>query len=310
MPILLQDLIHQLPPDTEERVRKARDRFNGRLRDALRRETRLSFHRDDANINVPVQLLGGLPEPLQPRDKQLVPDQFKIALLLSPFRNDLVALRQGGANVLAGLFKAISLDDQTADLRGGESSVRTAVEWAGHLLSILDQFRLSAQILSVNSDVLGVYRYKVRKPDYPDEPEPHIELYWGVIGLVARDIGVSLEDLTAVVLAHELAHAYTHVGSDADDHWWRTRSFQAAADDLKEGLAQFYGLMACKRLDEASPGPVAAFQELLKHQPAAYTMHKKWESYSPERIRLAMLRIRRSATEAYASVFGMLLDQE
>jgi hypothetical protein len=45
MPILLTDLIKKLPSDTPDRVRASKERFNTRIREALRRETRLSLNR-------------------------------------------------------------------------------------------------------------------------------------------------------------------------------------------------------------------------------------------------------------------------
>src|SRR3989442_15075119 len=74
MPILLEDLIKQLPADTEEKVRKAKDRFNNRVRDEtrfyFRRRTDLNDHRDEI-ITVPTSVQAGLPEALLPRMHEL-----------------------------------------------------------------------------------------------------------------------------------------------------------------------------------------------------------------------------------------------
>ncbi len=62
-------------------------------------------------------------------------------------------------------------------------------------------------------------------------------LYWGVIGLVARLLGVSVEGLTITVLAHEYAHAYTHLGFDRSGGRWTGEAFGASEHELVEGLA-------------------------------------------------------------------------
>jgi hypothetical protein len=61
-----------------------------------------------------------------------------------------------------------------------------------------------------------------------------------VIGITARALGVSPDALTIVVLAHELAHAYAHLGRDIDNERWETEQFAKSDIDIVEGLAQFY----------------------------------------------------------------------
>jgi hypothetical protein len=63
--------------------------------------------------------------------------------------------------------------------------------------------------------VLGAYFFRI----------PQIRLYWVVIGIAARTLGVAVEALTIVVLAHELARAYTHLGRDIDNERWDTGHF-------------------------------------------------------------------------------------
>jgi hypothetical protein len=243
MPILLQELIQALPSDSPERVRKAKERFNARVRDSLRRETRLSLHRrtnqqtkDDEIVNVPILVVAGLPEPLLPLDRQSIEDKHRLSILLGPYRHTLMALRDNGATALDRLIPAMEAEPLARVLLDGRhNNIKPVGVYADFLLRKLSEFELAKFILRVNDDVLGVYRYRLHQ--YYDDPEPKIELYWGVIGLVARDLDVTVEDLTCVVLAHELSHAYTHVGSDAEDHSWSSDYFSKSAHDLKEGLS-------------------------------------------------------------------------
>ena len=92
MPILLTDLIKKLPSDTPDRVKAAKERFNNKIRESLRRETRLGLHRRqddlvggrDEMISVPITIQPGLPEGLQPLERQTIDDQHRLAVLLSP----------------------------------------------------------------------------------------------------------------------------------------------------------------------------------------------------------------------------------
>jgi len=291
-------LLEKLPPDTEERVKKAKDRWNQRIREALRRETRLSLHRRDEYrnkddvITVPIAVCPGLPEELWPQDDKIA-DEHELALLLAPYRQIITALANSSQSAADDLLPALLCSKFASisppDITSGLTSVR---QFAQFLLARLKAFDLTEFVLSVNKDVLGVYRYKCQKMF--DDPQPRIELYWGVIGLIARDLALDLEHLTCVVLAHELAHAYTHMGSDADNQYWNTNGFHNSKGEVLEGLAQFYGWLVSKRLDESLPGTLDAYVTLLEKQSGPYRAHEAWTGdFTPEHVRLAMLHIRR-----------------
>jgi hypothetical protein len=310
MPILLTDLIDTLPHDTPERVRRAKERFNERIREALRRETRLSLHRGardgrdrrEDTIQVGISVEPGLPKALIPAEHQTIEDRYHLAILLGPFRETLTALHESGRAVAGDLLPVLKNDPKAAMLlNDGQEHVNAASEYADFLLKKLNEFQLTKFILKANEDILGVYRYQ--KPRSYDDPKPKIELYWGVIGLVAQDLGINLEALTGVVLAHELAHAYSHVGSDADDHYWSTERFAGSDHSLKEGLAQYYTLRVCQRLEETFSTLRVAFETLLPHQPDAYKVHKDFEPATSEQVRLAMLEIRRTRSKGTLAEF-------
>ena len=85
-PMLLDKLLSMIPPDTEERVRRTRDRYNQNVREAIRQETGLRFRpRSGVGdlqpvefIGVPVRLMAGLPTSLRKRD---VEQKWRIAAL-------------------------------------------------------------------------------------------------------------------------------------------------------------------------------------------------------------------------------------
>ena len=314
MPILLTDLIKKLPSDTPDRVKASKERFNTRIREALRRETRLGLNRRkddllggrDEMISVPITIHPGLPEGLQQLERQTIDDQHRLAVLLSPYRQALVAVRDSGNTLAEEMIPMLKRDAVGQGLLDGrEMSFASAWQYADSLCQKLATFDLTKFILRINEDVLGLYRYNVHN-DY-DDPNPRIELYWGVIGLIARDLGVAVEDLAAVVLAHELAHAYTHVGSDADDRYWSTRHFYTSSIGLKEGLAQYYTDLVCQRLERDAPGIRSAYKILLPKQPAAYRVQEQWKDSTPEMVRHAMLGIRRTPNDGSPETFREFL---
>src|SRR5271169_4975095 len=91
-------------------------------------------------------------------------------------------------------------------------------------------------------------------------------------------MGVAIEDLTVVVLTHELAHAYTHLGRDIDGARWGDEEFDKSALEVREGLAQFYTEVICEQLAPRTPGFLAAFQALLSLQSPPYLVHRAWLS--------------------------------
>ena len=129
--------------------------------------------------------------------------------------------------------------------------IQETSEFCRKCLALLDRNDPVPEILSVESDVLGVYEIsphhsRTRYPPPNDgsprgdkEPNPaRIRLFWAVIGVVAACRSWSVEDLTIVVLTHELAHAYTQLGADLDGRRWPPKAFSEADVSLKEGLAQ------------------------------------------------------------------------
>ena len=126
-----------------------------------------------------------------------------------------------------------------------------------------------------------------------------IHLYWVLIGKWSQLLGVSVEDLTVVVLAHELAHAFTHVGLDIDGRRWEFDDFINADRELKEGLAQYYTARVLQRWDQLEDA-YHAYQRLLPGQPSPYQVHREWlDCFTPEEVRTAFLRVRRSDSPSY-----------
>jgi len=131
-------------------------------------------------------------------------------------------------------------------------------------------------------------------PPSEEKIKPKIVLYWGVIGLVADVLNVSVEGLALKVLAHEWGHAYSHVAIDIDGQHWHSESFRHSDRYVKEGIAQYCALKVIEKLEHRVPDARDAYEKLYREQPEYYRAHLPWLDLNPEEIRQAMLLARRS----------------
>lgn len=178
--------------------------------------------------------------------------------------------------------------------RGGAPTLERAREILQSLRTLAEADKIIAKLGQIDDGVLGAYWHSGR-----------IEIYWMAIAVFAGMAGLSIEDLTVVVLTHELAHAYTHVGLDIGSVCWSDDGFQQTDKFVKEGLAQFYTSVVTKKLQDRLPMAFDAYDTLLKYQSPTYHAHETW--FAPdvtkrqEIVRFALLRARES---------GRVLDAE
>jgi hypothetical protein len=293
----LEDLVQRIPKDTEERVTRTKERYNQRVREVLRQETGLRLNRaaGEETTQVRIAVLPGLPEGLR---KKPLPPGFELAVLLAPWRGLLAQLHSSSDRTLKEIvpqvLRVAGGPELMGDLPGGLEPV---TELARRLLAEADKFDLLKWMLEVNEDILGIYRYSpVSGHRLRSGMEGEIELYWGVIGLVDRLLGCGVEALTLVVLAHELGHAYTHLGFDIDGERWKNEDFAGSERGLKEGLAQYYTARVCAAFARFEPAFENAYKALLVGQPDDYQTHVPWiKDQKPEEVRLSMLETRRQS---------------
>lgn len=313
MAIRFAELVGRFSDNVGYDVERVRDQARPVLQEAMRGECRLVMRTAEEaesllpGARVPVELAPGHPVNV---GQVTLSDSAKVANLLGRFRDSLrdVARGLGGLEQLRGELANIAIGDRPALVdRGALESVQ---QWATTLLAILDENDPLKVVLAIRDDFLGVYEYDVadapRDGAFPNRAK--IKLYYQVIGLVAEWMGCGVEDLTVVVLAHELAHAYTQLGADIDGNRWPARNFALAEHELKEGLAQYYTLRTLRRVQGRYPGASAVFAAMLPYQPQAYRVHQDWvDRYSPEAVRRAMLEVRRW-NEGTLAEFNRRLD--
>jgi hypothetical protein len=306
MTIRLPDLLKRVSPDVKATVQRVRDQARPILREALRAECRLVMRTADESdqgspgAQVPVELDAAWPVALA---EIAFPDNYERIMLVGRYRNYLEQVRHGTRNLRPLLEELLRIGEPDGPRDSdAASTARTIIDlsavqqWAERLLTLLEENDPLKKMLIVNEDFLGVYEYKIPFSNSPFEANhAKICLYWCVIGLVSEWLGCSIENLTVVVLTHELAHAYTQLGADIDGRRWPALSFARAEMELKEGLAQYYTDRVLRRLEHRYSGALEAFFAMLSYQPAAYKTHipRVLEKVSPEAIRRAMLEIRR-----------------
>ena len=106
-----------------------------------------------------------------------------------------------------------------------------------------------------------------------------------------------------MVLTHELAHAYNHIGRDKDGEYWR--SFGETDDNLAEGLAQYYTYSFLKNYQLKKYELLSTFERTLEFQPEPYSIFKEWNA-SMEQVYMAFIEVRRNDMNYYSRFVGAL----
>ncbi len=305
MPITLSELLRRVDPKTEERVEGARRRANTAVRNLLRDRTRLSFSFDDEGQRrvrqVSVKLDAGRPSYIGNIEFD---DDIVLLLELSKVRN---LLEAGASDWL--YYKDVNqmlAADQSIAMRPLDAALfANHHERFQHLLALLDKRDPLQKILHLEDDILGEYAYGT---DCYGEEGGEIYIYWGIIGLVSDLLGVNVEDLTVVVLTHELAHAYTHQGFEIDGTQWNSSRFRRADKSVREGLAQYFTHLFLTSKQDMFPGAFEVFEKLLGKQADCYSAHTDWvENHTAEHVRRAMLEARRSNEAVTTDKFQEML---
>ena len=314
MPIKLTKLIARVSPEVEARVKRVLDQTRPVIRETLRTECRLTMRTADAAVerkpgaDVQVKVSPGHPAIL----KDLTfPDDFERVMLLGRYRLFLEQARRGIPPLLQLREELARQPNPEPWILSNEYELRSIGHWVEALLKLLDQHDPLKTVLAVHDDVLGVFEYDACD-EFADDYSVNragIRIYWGIIGLVTEWLGCSVEDLTIVVLTHEMAHAYTQLGADIDGRRWPAPVFAKAETSLREGLAQYYTARVLQRLERRYGGALKVYEALLSVQPEAYQSHIPWvKNFSNEAVRLAMLEVRRWK-EGKLADFNRRLDE-
>ena len=275
-----------IPADAQERVERSLKQWNLIVREHIRNETGLRLADGDGRNSIQVRVADGFPVPL--------------AELINSYRDPVLWRIIVGQPKLGGIIDGLKflLDDWASFekwpllpeiAKGGEATLQRTGDIAFALQKLAVAEEVRKRIRQIDKDILGVYRFM---PGLASQ----IELYWMAVAMVAAMLDLRIEDLTVVVLAHELAHGYTHIGRDIDGVQWSDQGFKESDLHVIEGLAQFYTEVVTNRMSVRIPGPHLAYRKLLDLQTGPYQAHLEWVKNDPnqkgETIRFAMIAAR------------------
>lgn len=296
-----QPLLEEYEPDLKERVQTAVRVSGQSIRDQLRVETALRLSAGDQHVSVPVRVSDGIPPPLWVL-RDLPPEVLRLVLA-----RGLIAQSAYGVRFIRQHLGAVHrfLDSRapTTEARPDEREVERVEDLLRELGRELEKVKLFDEIWLQPVDWLGAYFFW----------KPAIEIYWIPIGLAAALCKVNVEALTYVVLAHELAHAYTHLGRDIDGNVWDTGHFARTNVYIVEGLAQHYTQVLCKKIRSRNPAALEAFESMLERQkPGPYADWLEWNRGVPdpgENTRRCMLEVRKRGVREYSKFKEILRMQ-
>ena len=284
----LREVLIQYDHDLPSKVERAFTQWNGILRDYLRNETGLRLSVGDDKRAVPVRIDSGLPLPFND-----VLEEFRDRRIWGLYlRRQTISSATEGLKLVEADYEPLArwLDDGSPALQGDVVRTRQLFEKLGKRLRALQLVKKAG---AIQQDILGAYFFRISE----------VRLYWMVIGLIAGALQVSVEALTFVVAAHELAHAYTHLGRDIDGRRWDTDAFARADAYIVEGIAQFYTRMLCEKIHDRFPEAQAAYNALLGIQTGAYLVHEAWggtQESTGEVVRFALIETRSRPIIKYA----------
>jgi hypothetical protein len=290
----------QLGEVVENRVRRTCTQWNQKIRERLRNSTGFRLKHKQEVHRVPVDVVAGFPEPF----RKLLEDQgSQIDLWVSDTRNRLSSAARTLADVKDHILSIQSEIYFDRELPASTDEITNV----GKLLDEIGRWKKDddwlGKIRELNQDLLGAYFYRT----------PKIEIYWMAIGIVAKRLDIQVEDLTFVVLTHELAHAYSHLGFDIDGDFWPTNFFDKTELHIVEGLAQFYTKAVCTGLQDEYPSFMQAFIALARIQHDAYTHFGTWASNHSrigEVVRLAMIDCRTQKMTTYNNFLDNIQNVE
>ncbi len=276
----LQPLIDEWTGDARRRVQRVVDSWRRVVHARLRSFTQLTGSGDGrGGARAKISVEDSFSAPLLSLLKPLPPTAMELLFLLPEMAHAAQTLRR-----VEGLWPPSPRPTDPWITGQPDADIRRTLADAARILDILEpearraidallrrllpaEGRREDECEEGTLDLLGAYFIRERR----------IELYWIPIWLCSRLSGWSIEDLSLVVLIHEMAHLYTHVGKDADGDRWDDGAMVSASQYVVEGIAQFYTELICERIEKESPAqPLTVFRQLMPGQPPAYREHRNW----------------------------------
>jgi hypothetical protein len=260
----LESLVLSYNANIKAEVIRAKDKYNQKVRGAIAEKTglSLSFRTKEVNTNlvdikesIPIKVVDRVPLSLLEIFNKF--DENHIELLLHYRR-----MKSSAREIEFQILKYSTFSKYHNELKTCDELHQT-LNHLNKLIKEVEKCGILEAIQKLGPDLLGAYFLN----------DNNIELYWLCIGLCNILYDLPIEDFTLVVLIHELAHGYTHIGCDKDGEQWQIEDFSQSDLKIVEGFAQFYTEMLCRDyFDQATN----AFNALLPNQSIEYTEYKHW----------------------------------
>jgi hypothetical protein len=263
--IHVEEILKGVPADAKQRVSAIVDSYRERVREAVKDAVLLSFGgRGLPRRSVAVELRDDTPRIVS---EMTIQDDLGAAL--TAHRATLAASADCMA-LLAEIPHQLSIeivDDYRSTYPSG--AAQDVARFLEETVARIDRANLVERILKIDEDYLGVYE--------PAERSGTIGIYWGLIALCAPRLEVSVEALALKVLAHEYAHAISHLGMDANGNQWEADSFLRADRFVQEGLANYFSWCALKSSsDWWMQEALRALEAIWPLQPPPYAEFDVW----------------------------------
>ncbi len=279
----LKDILRRVDPRFEAEIRGAKNRFRQTTGANLANSMRLHLQHGSNQAAVRVDIEPGHPRSLA----RFVHENWDAQAEHLILARSMMECYLRDCSGLMNHFRAMPTNSE-AERMAVEGWLQDMDKGRALVQQILDYAKgqsIVAELLAIDEDILGTYSF--------EDGAGRVRIYWAVVAFVALSLGIHPVDLALVVLAHELAHAFTHLGHDADGHTWI--GFFAADRTIAEGLAQYYTHLFVHTVDLKGRelGVRKAYEALTPLQPPTYQRHLQWnEQWDPEAIRAAMLEYR------------------
>lgn len=294
----IRKLLHSYQSDLAKRVELCCKQWNQTIRSHIKSEMALDITVGDGKQRAPVRVVDGLPGPFA----QIVIEFPDIEIWELILNRPLLLQTEKGLELVGRKFGSIMRwKPILSQLRLSESELEKTRKFMNSLSQELEKLEILKGISEIRQDILGAYFFHI----------PEIQIYWMVIGIISGLIGVSADALTVVVLTHELAHAYSHLGNDTDGEQWKTDSFGKTDLEIVEGLAQFYTSVVCEKISDRNPSVKGAFEKLLAIQQGPYKVHTGWtedEERAGEIVRSGLIECRSKGITQYKEFENILKE--
>lgn len=156
--------------------------------------------------------------------------------------------------------------------------------------------KIKDRLLSKNKrigNIFGSYSYNVGFDN--KSKADHIKINLLSCLFFAQSRNINPNDLILSTYVHELAHFYSHVGTDKDKLYWNR--FHEVEDNVTEGIAQYFAYQYFKKNDR-----IESFDQIenLKDElgnfyfDEVYHEFRKYLSFSKEQMYFAFIKFRRN----------------